>query len=181
MLVEQCPFIANNVRIGVYHHAYATFYAPSEVAGTGGMHREVIRCNPSWHGRYPRYDTVLVNLQPDGCFADGTLIVARVLLFFSFVFEDFKHECAFVEWFLLRDDNPDPHTGMWVIEPEILPNGERASGVISIDSIVRACHLMPVYGTTSLPPTFHFSDTLDAFRAYYVNRYIDYHAHETIQ
>ncbi|TBU25238.1 hypothetical protein BD311DRAFT_780434 [Dichomitus squalens] len=179
--LEQCPYIANNLRIGVHYHAYATFYAPSEIAGPGGMHREVIRCNPSWHGRYARYDTVLINLDPDGSFLDGSLIVARVLLFFSFMFDDTKYECVFVEWFLLQDDEPDPLTGMWIVEPELLHSGERAVGVVSLDCIVRACHLMPVFGTTRMPITFHFSDTLDAFRSYYVNRYIDYHAHETIR
>ncbi|TBU21206.1 hypothetical protein BD311DRAFT_679062, partial [Dichomitus squalens] len=101
-----------NLRIGVHYHAYAMFYAPSEIAGPGGMYREVIRCNPSWHGRYARYDTVLINLDPDGSFLDGSLIVARVLLFFSFMFDNTKYECAFVEWFLLQDDEPDPLTGM---------------------------------------------------------------------
>ncbi|TBU39994.1 hypothetical protein BD309DRAFT_993389 [Dichomitus squalens] len=161
--LEQCPYIANHLRIGVYHHAYATFFAPSEMSGLGGMHREVIRCNPLWYGQYARYDTVLVNLESDGSFADGTLIVARVLLFFSFIFEDTKYESAFVEWFLLHTPEPDHLTGMWVIEPEILDSGERAVGVVSIDCIVRVCHLMPVFGTTRMPVTFHFSDTLDAF------------------
>ena len=52
--------------------------------------------------------------------------------------------------------------------------------VIPLNSIVHACHLIAVYGTTELPDFVHFADSLDAFNSYYVDWYIDYHAHETI-
>ena len=166
------------MRIGVFQVAHATFYAPSEEAGIGGMHRQTIRCNPLWYGAYPRYDTVFVNVDSD---AEGfrAMLVARVRLLFRFTYEEEEHACAYVEWFMTEDEAPDSVTGMWRVRPEVL-NGQRVVGVISLDSIVRACHLLPVFGTTRLPSDFHFSSTLDAFRQYYVNRYIDYHAYETI-
>ena len=84
-----------------------------------------------------------------------------------------------MEWFSTVGDAPDPVTGLWIVEPESV-DGERVRGIIHVDSIVRSCHLQPVLQRTSIPYDFHFSDTLDAFKKYYINRYIDYHTHETL-
>jgi hypothetical protein len=35
-------------------------------------------------------------------------------------------------------------------------------------------------GSHNLPKDFNFSDSLGAFKSFYVNKYIDYHAHETL-
>ncbi|KIJ09955.1 hypothetical protein PAXINDRAFT_86726, partial [Paxillus involutus ATCC 200175] len=35
-------------RLDVFHSAMATFFTPSDPSGTGGMHCEHIRANPSW-------------------------------------------------------------------------------------------------------------------------------------
>ena len=79
-----------------------------------------------------------------------------------------------------RDKDPD--TGMWVVQPEYEPgNGCCTLSIISLDCIVRAAHLLPVYGTSFLPEDFHFSDSLGVFRAYFVNPYIDHHSHEFLK
>ena len=177
--LAECPPIALHARAGVFLAARATYYAPSEDTGAGGMHHELMRCNPRWYGTHARYDTVLVNINPEVQALNGGMMVARVRLFFQFKYEESVHSCAFVEWFSFCDEAPDEATGMWCVEPEMI-DGRRVVGVISLDSIVRACHLMPVFGTTRLPVDFRFSDSLDAFRMYYINRYIDYHAYETV-
>ena len=77
-----------------------------------------------------------------------------------------------------RDEDPDPVTGMWVVRPEFV-DGQRAVGVVHLDSIYRASQFLPVFGTgASIPPDFHFHKSLKSFRSYYVNKYIDYHSHE---
>ncbi|KAI0365599.1 hypothetical protein BV20DRAFT_1038871 [Pilatotrama ljubarskyi] len=173
------PFVWPGGPVSVYHSTSAMFYAPSEAAGPHGMHRKFIRCNPSWYTGMGRYDTVLVNTDGDAVGMDG-MTVARVRSFFSFTQDGVLHECALVEWFELDDDTPDEVTGMWIVRPSLNHHGERVMDVISLESIVRACHLIGVYGTTRLPADFDFTDSLDAFRRYYVNWYADYHAHETI-
>ena len=50
--------------------------------------------------------------------------------------------------------------------------------MIHLDSIARGTHLLPVYGSGFLPEDFHYVVSLDAFKSYYVNHYIDHHAHE---
>lgn len=176
--LADCPAIPLGTRIAVYHSATATFYAPSELAGPRGMHREIIRCSPRWYGERPRYDTILVCTNPDA-FGMLGMAVARVRLFISFVHGYVRYNAAVVEWFELDGDQPDPVTGMWVVKPERV-HGRRAMGVISLSSIVRSCHLIACYGRTRIPSGFHYADSLDAFRRFYLNWFVDYHSHETV-
>ncbi|TBU40371.1 hypothetical protein BD309DRAFT_993112 [Dichomitus squalens] len=177
--IEQCPEISPLTSISVYRHAKATFYAPSELAGPNGMHREIIRCNPRWYGDKARYDTVLVETDSDAIGLEAST-VARLRACIAFTYQNVRYECALVEWFEGDGDAPDPATGMWVVRPELDAAGERVWGIIHIDSIIRACHLVGVYGRTALPTDFDYTDSLDAFRRFYVNWYADYHSHEIL-
>ncbi len=176
--LDTCPPLSQRTRIAVYNSARAVFYAPSEAAGVGGMHQEYIRCTPNWYNLGPQYDTMLVNIDEDAVGMLG-MMVARVRAFLSFVYDTTRYECALVEWFEVDGDHPDPVTGMWTVKPEMV-NGARVSSIIPISSIVRACHLIGFYGRTRLPVNFSSADSLVAFRRYYVNWFIDYHAHETV-
>ncbi|KIJ62152.1 hypothetical protein HYDPIDRAFT_30701 [Hydnomerulius pinastri MD-312] len=170
-----CPRVLS--RISVFHSAVARFYAPSDLCGAGGMYREFIRSCPSWRKEYPRRDTVFVCT---GSEADPMLgmVIGRVYLFFSFVHSGVYYPCALVHWLVPIGEQPDPHTGLWVVKPEFERNGRRTMGVVHLDSVARAAHLIGACGTSCLPDDFHFSDSLDAFRAFYVNRYADHHMFE---
>jgi hypothetical protein len=102
------------------------------------------------------------------------LKVACVLLFFSFSDEGVKYPCALVKWFLYVGNSPANHTGMWVVEPD----GETPMSIIHLDAVVRASHLLPIFGNESVPRTLAFTDTLNTFTRFYVNKYIDDHALE---
>jgi hypothetical protein len=165
-------------RINVHKCAHATYYAPGDFSGTGGMHREIIRATPSWRGGEPRYDTVLIQNGPD----EGMrgMVVGRVLFFASFKHLQKSYPCAFVEWFEHTAYEPDSVTGMWIVKPK--KNGShRDVGFVHLDCVVRACQLIAVYGGDEIAHDFHFSWTLDVFRRFYVNRWVDYHAHEIVQ
>ncbi len=176
--LDVCPEISPRTRISLYRSARAIFYAPSEAAGVSGMHQEYIRCVPSWYCGPARYDTVFVQINPDEPGMLG-MTVARVRALFSFVYDTHRHECALVDWFEVEGDEPDTVTGMWVVKPE-MQGGVRVSGVIPLGSIARGSHLLPVYGQTRIPKGFTHSHSLVAFRRYYVNWFVDYHAHETL-
>ena len=142
------------------------------------MHQEYIRCSPNWYGKQPRYDTVLISTNTEAAGMLG-MNVGRVYAFLSFAYEYTRYECALVEWFELDGDVPDPVTGMWIVKPEKM-GGRRIRSVIPLTMIVRACLLSPVHGRSRMPIAFHFTESLDAFRRYYINWYADYHAHEII-
>ena len=109
-------------------------------------------------------------------------MVARVLLFFSFYDPKLRKElpCALVNWFVPTSEYPDPGTGMWILKPKILA-GKPTLEVIHLDTIVRGAHLLPQYGSGFLPEDFHYTHSLDAFKLYFVNHFLDYHVHELIR
>ncbi|KAH9994306.1 hypothetical protein BJV74DRAFT_877659 [Russula compacta] len=159
--IEQCPNFTG--RIYVYHSAIARFFAPSDLCGTGGMYRECIRSNPNWCGENARHDTMFISTGSEMDAMQGMTIG----LF----------PCALVHW-LIPDNVPDDDTGMWVVQPEFAGNRRRTLSVIHLDGVARAAHLLPVYGSSFVPEDFDFSDSLDSFRAYFVNNCIDHHSHE---
>ena len=172
------PEVSSRMRIGVHSSSIAVFYAPNERAGLHGMHREIIRCAPMWYRQFPRYDTVLVTENPN-LWGMLRYRVARVRRFLSVLYDGILYPCALVQWFVTDVRGPDKATGMWKVQPDLV-DGQRTTSIIALSSIFRACHLMPIFGRTFLPPDFHFSESLDAFKAYFVNSYVDYHAHEYI-
>ncbi|TEB28157.1 hypothetical protein FA13DRAFT_1633446, partial [Coprinellus micaceus] len=173
-------------RIYTHHSATARFFTPSDTCGVGGMQQQTIRCNPEWHEK-GRFDTVFV--QGDGAEMKG-LMVAQLRLLFSFVDTETgrSHECALVNWFPLVDDEPDPVTGMWMVEREEGIGGERDEEggapplqVISLATVVRGAHLAPVFGDDgNIPGWVTYLDSLDVFSSFYVNHFVDHHAHELI-
>jgi hypothetical protein len=158
-------------KITIYPSAVATFHAPSDISGIGGMRRERIRAVKSWRKGPGRYDTIFVNTNPSMEGMRG-LDVARVRLFFSFSYDSIAYPCALVSWFRRVGDLPDDHTGMWVVEP-----GHDAS-IIHLDTVVRAAHLLPIFGPERVSKTLSFTDTLDTFLRFFVNKFADHHTFE---
>lgn len=104
--------------------------------------------------------------------------VARVKLLFSFVHAGTYMPCAFVHWFDLVGSEPDQDTGMWIVEPSFRSSGKPNLQVIHLDTILRAAHLLGVCGESFLPQDLSADQALDSFPRFYVNKYIDIHAHE---
>ncbi|KAF7308078.1 hypothetical protein MKEN_01170200 [Mycena kentingensis (nom. inval.)] len=174
--VEACPFTPS--KILCYPSAIATFYAPSDQCSTGGLLSERIRSVHSWRGGPARHDCVFVE-------EDSTLpgfrglLAARVLVFLSFKHKGKVIPCAVVNWFSAVGEEPDADVGMWMVTPDLeRQRHRRAVDIIHLDSIVRGAHLIPVYGDDLLPRRWKYTDTLDSFKAYYINKYADHHAHE---
>ncbi|KAH8980296.1 hypothetical protein EDB86DRAFT_2835417 [Lactarius hatsudake] len=162
-------------RVRVHHSALATFFAPSDLCGTGGMCQEHIRSTSSWYG-HPRHDTVFVVLDEDLPGMEG-MVVARVQLFFSFKYKRVDYACAYVNWLVRDNDKPDPDTGMWAVSLETRC-GKLASQVIDVRTIAHAAHLLPVYGRNSVLPDTQYYNSLDRYKSFYVNPFVDHHAHE---
>ncbi|KAG2107467.1 uncharacterized protein F5147DRAFT_745971 [Suillus discolor] len=164
-------------KITLYTSAVATFFAPSDLSGIGGMRYERIRTVDTWRNGPGHYDCVFVSTDSS---ADGMrgLNIARVRLFFSLKHDGITYPCALVQWFKRVADSPDEITGMWVVEPELLEDGARCVSVIHLDSIFRAAHLIPVFGGDFVPTNLTYLQTLDTFCTYYVNNFIDHHAYE---
>ena len=140
-------------------------YAPSDLSGIGGMHRERIRALSSWRGEGPRYDCIFINTDPTQNGMRG-LEVTRVRSFFPFKFRNILYPCALVRWHSHNDDGPDKDMGMGVVEPDSHPDGSAFTAVIHLDSILHAAHLIPVFGKDAIPTHIPLGYSLDVFNSH---------------
>ena len=163
--------------VKVFNSASAFFYAPSDVSGTHGMRREVIRSCPNWRNEGLWHDCVFVNANPETDPMNG-LEVARILAFFSFRFNGCYYPCAVVNWFDRVGDYPDEDTGMWMVRPQFNQRNQHSHSIIHVDTIYRAAHLIPVYSKHFVLTHNRPHHSYDSFRLFYVNKYADHHAFE---
>ncbi|KAJ7460026.1 hypothetical protein B0H11DRAFT_1701058, partial [Mycena galericulata] len=82
------------------------------------------------------------------------------------------YPCTLDHWFsAVRGEHPCPETGMWIVTPDTVRGGRGPSlAVVHLDCFTSWCSLDL--------HNFGFTDSLDAFKAFYVNKYADPHAHE---
>lgn len=130
--LDDLPFLSNYTKFKTFKCARTAYYSPSE-EGSWGMHAELIRRNPSWYGDYERRDTMLVQTGNDEDVIGG-LLFARVVHFIQIKPDNIEYPSAFLEWFLPVGGEPDPVTGMWIVEPEVDDVGRRI-----FDNIFRFC------------------------------------------
>ena len=173
--LKDCP--AFHGAIKVHHSATATFYAPSDLSGSGGMRSEQIWSAPTFFG-HPRRDTVFVVTDESKPGMEG-MEIGRIQLLFSFHYRRTDYSCALITWFVHADER-DPDTGMWTVRQERDHRGKPTAEVIHLDSIARAAHLLPVYGSSRVPEDFEYSHALDTYDTFFVNHFVDHHAHEFI-
>jgi hypothetical protein len=78
-------------------------------------------------------------------------------------------------------DGLDEDTGMWVVQPEVDADGFPVMSMIHLDCVIRAAHLLPVFSSDiPLPRALHHSETLDSFKLFYINKFIDHHAFKIV-
>ncbi|KAF7349140.1 hypothetical protein MVEN_01436200 [Mycena venus] len=164
--LDDCPDAPGSIK--VFPSAIAKFYAPSDQSGIAGMLCERIRAVRSWRGGPARHDCVFVEGDPDLPGFRG-LLAACVLLFMSFKHRGVTFPCALVTWFSAIGEEPCPDVRMWMVEPDVDNRGRRVMDVIHVDTILRGAHLISIYGDHFLPQHFKYSDSLDRFKAFYIN------------
>ena len=181
--LHRCPEF-EDVPLKVYHSATSTFRAPSDPSGITCLRQEIIRATPEWRRGGSRFDTVFIN-KSNGVPGFLGLEVARIRLFFSFTLNGSVHQCAAVRWYRRVDDEPDEDTGMWIVEPAYVRQGARGKkvplfSVIALDTVVRAAHLVGAYVDLEVSEEMEKGQSLDTFKQFYVNKYIDHHAFELL-
>ncbi len=176
--IPELPQIS--ARISVFHSATAIFYAPSDLCGVGGMRREVIRATPTWRCGPPRYDCVFVVTDPQAA-GFRALHVARVKLFFSF--KDNGKGLSVRSGPLVRNSRGSNLTGHGYVGRGTRVSGPREQysreetkvGDYQHRLHLRAAHLIPVFGDGFMSQDSSFSETLDKYEQFFVNKYADHH------
>ena len=59
-------------------------------------------------------------------------------------------------------------------------NGTPSLAVIDIDAIYHSAHLLPVFLKTTIPYLQNYSETLDNYENFYVNKYANVTSHELL-
>ncbi|KAG1853048.1 hypothetical protein F4604DRAFT_2044766 [Suillus subluteus] len=142
----------------IFNSAAASFHAPSDLSGMGGMRRKHIQATPSWHVGEPRHD---------------------FLCLFSFDYPISYYPCTIVHCYSYVHKECDPDTGMYVVTPTTTGDDVPDVSIIHVDCIFHAAHLIPVYGPDFIPKISPHN-SYDMFHSYYVNRYADHHTFEIV-
>ncbi|KAJ7840102.1 hypothetical protein B0H14DRAFT_3696876 [Mycena olivaceomarginata] len=82
-----------------------------------------------------------------------------------------RRDCAFV----VENQTENGFRGMSAVH---MKGRSRLTTIVHLDTLLRGAHLIPVYGTRHIPANFRYQHSLDAFKAFHVNKYIDHHANE---
>ncbi|KAG1734352.1 hypothetical protein EDD22DRAFT_982466 [Suillus occidentalis] len=161
-----------------FNSACSTFYALSDdCSGIRGMWQEHIHACPVWRNEAPQYDCMFVNIDAD-TEGMGGMDVARAMCFFTFTFEGHPYPCAVMRWFNKANDQPDEDTGMWIVTPSFDMDDSLSVGIIHIDSIYCAAHLIPIYGPQNISCNLKHYNSYNVFQAFYVNKFTDHHVFE---
>ena len=167
--------------VEVFNSTIATFRAPSDISGVTGMHHEHIWATPSWRNGPAHYETVLINSNPDIVGIYG-FEIARTLLFFAFWHQERHYPCALVHWFSFVGVEPDEDTGFSTVEPDFTDDGSPRLAIVHIDAIYRAVHLLAAHQNAQfINHAFTMHSTLDKFKLFYVNKYADHHAFDSLR
>ncbi|KAI6146651.1 hypothetical protein BKA82DRAFT_146165 [Pisolithus tinctorius] len=73
---------------------------------------------------------------------------------------------------------PNKLTGMWMVKLSFLDNRTHHLAIVHINTIVQAAHLIPIFGWECVPLSISFNNSLDVYRGFYVNHFVDHHAFE---
>ncbi|KAF8257099.1 hypothetical protein EI94DRAFT_1774628 [Lactarius quietus] len=105
--------------------------------------------------------------------------IGCVLAFFSFKYRHKNFCCMLINWFVHADEC-DPDTGMWVVKQDFNHCGKPTIEDIHLDYTAWAAHLLPIYGQSRIPEEFEYHTALDTYNSFFINHYVDYHAHKFI-
>ena len=166
-----------NIQVSIFYSALAVYHSPSDISGISGLCRELIRATPSWRNSQPHYDCVFVH----SITSRRQFDVARIMAFFSFIHDGKLFLCALVHEFRYSSHQPDKDTGLWIVVPKFVEEVQPCLKIISLNGIFCAAHLVPVHKTRSfIPRSLTMDKTLDEFKRFYINKFIDYHAFRII-
>ena len=95
----------------------------------------------------------------------------HVYLFFRFLHSSINYSCTLIHWYSISSE-PDPSTGLWVIQPEFIHQGMHHMGVIHLDSIVHGAHLLPRFlSDISVYWEINYTNVLDVYTSFYVSEH----------
>ncbi len=62
-----------------------------------------------------------------------------------------------------------------MVTPDFYWNRKPVISIIHVDCIFCVAHLIPLFGDSFIPDDVTHVNSLDSFKAFYVNRFVDHH------
>ena len=173
--LEKCPKYTGQIYL--YPSTVATYHTPSDKSGLGGLFCECIQAVHLWRGGPARCDCVFI-AHDEGLPSFRGLYVGQVIAFLKLAQEKVEYPTALITWFETVGDSPCPSTGMWKVHQELDLSNHCKLKIIHLDTILHGAHLVGIAGSSFIPYELDYTNALDAFKTFYVNKFIDYHAYE---
>ncbi|KAH9942200.1 uncharacterized protein BXZ73DRAFT_87866 [Epithele typhae] len=164
--------ISGSQTFPVYHRM--SLYLPAMRQVSPVPVKDVVRATPYKPAR-PLHPAVPAHFDTVLAWEPG-LRVARVRAIFCMPASfgtRFKHPLAYVEWFTPFRAEPDPVNGMFQVSVS-KNHHRRRSSIIPVTSIVRSCHLIPVWGR-EVDRTWTTDNVLDRCKKFFLNPYLRHH------
>ena len=71
--------------------------------------------------------------------------------------------------------------GLWMVKPDIDDAGNPHLTIIHLDSIYQAIHLLPAHqNNTFIKHTITMHTSLDTFKLFYINKFVDHQSSEVL-
>ena len=86
---------------------------------------------------------------------------------------------AYVEWFTTFKQKKEPAIDMWLVSHAKTETGERQSEVVRLDSIIRSCHLLPIWGSRA-NLSWTRANILEQCSHFYLNDCLDSHCYKIL-
>ena len=134
------------------------------------LHKHICSTH-KWRNSPERCDCVFVEHAEDIAGFCG-MFTAQVYAFIKFKYNSITFHCAVVKLFSTIGDLLCPNTSMWTAQED------DEYDLVHIDTIVHAAHLIGIVGESIIPHGLLPSDTLNVFKTFYINKFIDHHAFE---
>lgn len=163
-------------KIFVYLSALVVFWAPSDLSGTHSMWSECICSIDKWWGGLACCNCIFIKHNAE-CAGFWGLCVAQVEAFLKIIHECKSHPSALVSWFSTIGNMPCWDSGLWMVKRD-LDRGKKVMSIIHLDSILHGVHLISFPGNSFVTNDMCSMDSLNTFKIFFVNKYIDYHTHE---
>ncbi|KAF8152479.1 hypothetical protein B0H34DRAFT_784587 [Crassisporium funariophilum] len=184
-----CEFVRKHVSCAPTPSQYDRFDVYKQISvrlpfnryiSSNQMITDRIRTTPTRlsRGRHPsipgNFDTALVIENPEEYCPSSSLNglrVAQVRVIFNLPrqFGEFRHPLAYIEWFTMLG-TPDRVTGMHLVKRSTRGHRRNAE-IVSVDRIVRSCHLMGKCGR-EVDRGWTTDNVLEEAGAFWVNPYI---------
>lgn len=106
------------------------------------------------------------------------LLIGQVLSFIKLRHEGVEYPAVIISSFEVIGSCPCELTNMWKVHHDLDTHGQQQLKMVHLDAILHGAHLIGIASSNFVPKEVNHTNALDAFKTFYINKFVDYHTHE---